>query len=175
MFLAMARDLRVVIIKLADRLHNMRTLWALDEDDQKRIARETMEIYAPLAARLGIWELKWQLEDLAFRYMEPDQYKLVAEMLDAKREVREKYVGEVTDVLKREFRRQGINAEVYGRAKHIYSIYKKMEKYAGEGRSVDEIYDLLAVRVLVESVTDCYTALGIVHGLWRPLPGAFDD
>jgi guanosine-3',5'-bis(diphosphate) 3'-pyrophosphohydrolase len=175
MFLAMARDLRVVIIKLADRLHNMRTLWALAEDDQKRIARETMEIYAPLAARLGIWELKWQLEDLAFRYLEADQYKLVAEMLDAKREVREKYVGEVTDVLKREFKRHGISAEVYGRAKHIYSIYKKMEKYAGEGRSVDEIYDLLAVRVLVESVTDCYTALGIVHGLWRPLPGAFDD
>lgn len=175
MFLAMARDLRVVIIKLADRLHNMRTLWALKEADQKRIARETMEIYAPLAARLGIWELKWQLEDLAFRYLEPDQYKLVADMLDAKREVREKYVAEVTDVLKTEFKAHGINAEVYGRAKHIHSIYKKMEKYAGEGRSVDEIYDLLAVRVLVDTVTDCYTALGIVHGLWRPLPGAFDD
>jgi GTP pyrophosphokinase len=175
MFLAMARDLRVVIIKLADRLHNMRTLWALDEAHQKRIAKETMEIYAPLAARLGIWELKWQLEDLAFRYMEPEQYKLVADMLDSKREVREKYVAEVTDVLRTEFAAHGIVADVYGRAKHIHSIYTKMEKYAAEGRSVDEIYDLLAVRVLVETVTDCYTALGIVHGLWRPLPGAFDD
>jgi len=165
----------VVIIKLADRLHNMRTLSALDEDSQKRIARETMEIYAPLGARLGIWELKWQLEDLAFRYLEPARYKLVAEMLDSKREVREKYVAEVTDVLREHYKEEGIEAEVYGRAKHIYSIYEKMEKYAGEGRSVDEIYDLLAVRVLVDTVTDCYTALGIVHGLWRPMPGAFDD
>ena len=175
MFLAMANDLRVVIIKLGDRLHNMSTLSALDHDDQQRIARETMEIYAPLAARLGIWEIKWQLEDLAFRYLEPDRYKMVAEMLDSKRAVRETYVAEVTEVLLEHFHEQGIEAEVYGRAKHIYSIYEKMEKYAGEGRSVDEIYDLLAVRVLVDTVTDCYTALGIVHGLWRPLPGAFDD
>jgi GTP diphosphokinase / guanosine-3',5'-bis(diphosphate) 3'-diphosphatase len=175
MFLAMAQDLRVVIIKLADRLHNMRTLWALDEDHQRRIARETLEIYAPLAARLGIWQIKWQLEDLAFRYLHPDQYKLVADLLDAKREVREKYVGQVTQTLRDEFAKNGVKAEVYGRAKHIYSIYQKMEKYATDGKNVDEIYDLLAVRVLVEDVTDCYTALGIVHGLWRPLPGAFDD
>ncbi len=175
MFLAMAQDLRVVIIKLADRLHNMRTLWALKPEDQRRIARETMEIYAPLAARLGIWELKWQLEDLAFRYLQPDQYKFVAELLDAKRPVREKYVGQVTSVLKEELEKQGIQAEIYGRAKHIYSIHQKMEKYAADGKSVDEIYDLLAVRILVETVTDCYTALGVVHGLWRPMPGAFDD
>ena len=175
MFLAMAQDLRVVIIKLADRLHNMRTLWALKPEDQRRIARETMEIYAPLAARLGIWEIKWQLEDLAFRYLEPDQYKLTAEMIDAKRGARETYVAQAIEVLREELRKQGIEAEIQGRAKHIYSIHRKMEKYAGDGKSVDEIYDLLAVRVLVETVTDCYTALGVVHGMWRPLPGSFDD
>lgn len=175
MFLAMAQDLRVVIIKLADRLHNMRTLWALDADDQRRVAKETMEIYAPLAARLGIWEVKWQLEDLAFRHLHPEHYKFVADLLDAKRGVREKYVAEVTDVLREEMEKQGIKAEVQGRAKHIYSIHRKIEKYAAEGRSVDEIYDLLAVRILVETVTDCYTALGVVHGMWRPIPGAFDD
>jgi GTP pyrophosphokinase len=175
MFLAMAQDLRVVIIKLADRLHNMRTLWALERDDQVRIARETMEIYAPLAARLGIWEIKWQLEDLAFRYLQPDTYKRVAQMLDAKRGVREDYVKEVTRILRRELKKQGVEAEVQGRAKHIYSIHKKMEKYAGEGRNVDEIYDLLAVRVLVDTEGDCYTALGVVHSLWRPLPATFDD
>ena len=175
MFLAMAQDLRVVIIKLADRLHNMRTLWALDRDDQVRIARETMEIYAPLAARLGIWEMKWQLEDLAFRYLQPETYKRVAQMLDAKRGVREDYVKEVTSILRRELKKQGVEAEVQGRAKHIYSIYKKMEKYADDGRNVDEIYDLLAVRVLVETEGDCYTALGVVHNLWRPLPATFDD
>src|SRR3990172_3381535 len=175
MFLAMAQDLRVVIIKLADRLHNMLTLWALKPEDQQRIARETMEIYAPLAARLGIWELKWQLEDLAFRHLQPEQYKFIADLLDAKREVRETYVSQVTETLREELAKHGLKADVYGRAKHIYSIHQKMEKYATEGKSVDEIYDLLAVRILVDTVTDCYNALGIVHGLWRPLPGAFDD
>src|SRR3989454_8539269 len=175
MFLAMAQDLRVVIIKLADRLHNMKTLWALKPDDQRRIARETMEIYAPLAARLGIWDIKWQLEDLSFRYLQPDEYKFVADLIDAKRQVRETYVTQVTDVIREELKKHGIQAEIQGRAKHIYSIHNKMEKNAAEGKSVDEIYDLLAVRVLVETVTDCYTALGVVHGLWRPLPGAFDD
>ena len=175
MFLAMAQDLRVVIIKLADRLHNMRTLGALKAEDQRRIARETMEIYAPLAARLGIWEIKWQLEDLAFRYLQPDDYKMVADLLDAKRDTRETYVAEVTTTLRSELAKHGIGAEIQGRAKHIFSIYKKIEKYASEGKSVDEIYDLLAVRVLVESVQDCYTALGVVHGMWRPLPGTFDD
>jgi GTP diphosphokinase / guanosine-3',5'-bis(diphosphate) 3'-diphosphatase len=175
MFLAMAQDLRVVIIKLADRLHNMRTLWALKPEDQRRIARETMEIYAPLAARLGIWDIKWQLEDLSFRYLQPDDYKFVADLIDAKRGARETYVNQVTDVLRDELRKQGIEAEIRGRAKHIYSIHRKMEKYAADGKSVDEIYDLLAVRVLVETVTDCYTALGVVHGMWRPLPGSFDD
>ena len=175
MFLAMAQDLRVVIIKLADRLHNMLTLWALPAEDQQRISKETEEIYAPLAARLGIWELKWQLEDLSFRYLQPERYKLIADMLDAKREAREAYVAQVTEILREELAGEDLKAEVQGRAKHIYSIHQKMEKYAVEGKSVNEIYDLLAVRILVDTVADCYNALGIVHGLWRPIPGAFDD
>jgi guanosine-3',5'-bis(diphosphate) 3'-pyrophosphohydrolase len=175
MFLAMAEDLRVVIIKLADRLHNMRTLHALPPADQQRISRETMEIYAPLAGRLGIYQLKWQLEDLAFRYLEPEAYHRIAEMLDARREVRERYIGHVEEVIREELAKQGIKAEVGGRAKHIYSIYQKMEKYAAQGKSFHEIYDRLAVRILVDTVADCYNALGAVHQLWRPLPGTFDD
>ncbi|MEO8458621.1 MAG: HD domain-containing protein, partial [Chloroflexota bacterium] len=175
MFLAMAQDLRVVIIKLADRLHNMRTLWGLPREKQTRIAKETMEIYAPLAARLGIWEMKWQLEDLAFRYLEPDQYKKVAEMLEVKRQVREEYVADVSTTIRDELAKHDIKAEVYGRAKHIFSIHKKIEKYSTDGRDMDEIYDLLAVRIMVDTVTDCYTALGIIHGMWRPLPATFDD
>ena len=175
MFLAMAQDLRVVIIKLADRLHNMLTLNALPADDQIRIARETMEIYAPLASRLGIWEMKWQLEDLAFHHLEPDRYKFIAGMLDSKREARERYVTRVKEILGEELAKQGVKADVRGRAKHIYSIFQKIEKYAAERRGAGEIYDLIAVRILVETVTDCYSALGAVHGLWRPLPGTFDD
>src|SRR3990170_1166342 len=175
MFLAMAQDLRVVIIKLADRLHNMLTLSALPPDDQQRISRETMEIYAPLASRLGIWEMKWQLEDLAFHYLDPERYRFIAGTLDAKREERERYVARVKEILIEELAKQGIKAEIQGRAKHIYSIHQKIEKYASERRGAGEIYDLLAVRILVETVTDCYSALGVVHGLWRPLPGAFDD
>ena len=175
MFLAMAQDLRVVIIKLADRLHNMLTLSALPPDDQLRISRETMEIYAPLASRLGIWEMKWQLEDLAFRHLDPERYKFIAGTLDAKREERERYVARVKEILIEELAKQGIKAEIQGRAKHIYSIHQKIEKYASERRGAGEIYDLLAVRILVQTVTDCYGALGVVHGLWRPLPGTFDD
>src|SRR5581483_8662135 len=129
MFLAMAQDLRVVIVKLADRLHNMRTLYALSPEDQQRISKETMEIYAPLASRLGIWEIKWQLEDLAFRYLQPEQYKLIAQMIDTKRRERESWVAEVSDVLRAELERHGLKPDVKGRAKHIYSIYQKMEKY----------------------------------------------
>ena len=175
MFLAMAQDLRVVIIKLADRLHNMLTLHALAPEDQQRISKETMEIYAPLASRLGIWEMKWQLEDLAFRYLDPERYKVIAGMLDAKRDARERYVARVKEILGEELAKQGIRAEIQGRAKHIYSIHQKIEKYASASRGTEEIYDLLAVRILVETVTDCYGALGAVHGLWRPLPGTFDD
>jgi GTP pyrophosphokinase len=176
MLLAMAEDVRVVIVKLADRLHNMRTLWPLPPDDQRRISLETREIYAPLAGRLGIWQLKWQLEDLAFRYLEPEPYFHVAEMLDARRSERERYVAQVESIVRRELAKQGVaNADVGGRAKHLYSIHQKMEKYAEEGKSFHEIYDLVAVRILVDSVADCYNALGVVHQLWRPLPGGFDD
>jgi len=175
MFLAMARDLRVVLIKLADRLHNMLTLYALPREDQLRIARETMEIYAPLAARLGIWQFKWQLEDLAFRYLEPDKYRAIADMLATKREARQRYINHVCRLLQEELARHGLAAQVQGRAKHIYSIYQKMQRYAAEGRNPHEIYDLLAVRILVDSVSECYRALGIVHSLFTPLPGTFDD
>ena len=175
MFLAMAEDVRVVIVKLADRLHNMRTLDFKPPDKRLRTAQETMEIYAPLASRLGIWQLKWELEDLSFRYLEPDTYREIAALVASKRMTRERYVAQVETILKEELTRQGIQAEVTGRAKHIYSIYQKMQKYAELGKSFSEIYDLLALRVLVETVSDCYNALGTVHGLWRPIPGQFDD
>ncbi len=175
MFLAMAEDLRVVLITLCDRLHNMRTLWAFPPDKQRRIANETMEIFAPLANRLGIWHIKWELEDLAFRYLAPVQYKEIAELLDSKRDAREKYIVEATDALKAHLAAAGINAEVTGRAKHIYSIYQKMDRYAVQAKSFDQIYDLLAMRVFVDTVSECYHALGAVHALWRPIPGQFDD
>ncbi|HEX6031013.1 MAG TPA: bifunctional (p)ppGpp synthetase/guanosine-3',5'-bis(diphosphate) 3'-pyrophosphohydrolase, partial [Tepidiformaceae bacterium] len=175
MFLAMAEDIRVVLIKLCDRLHNMRTLWAFQQDKQRRIARETLEIYAPLANRLGVWQIKWELEDLSFRYLEPEKYKEVAERLAAKREVRERYIEEASAVLKEHLDAAGIEADVTGRAKHIYSIYQKAERYSNQSKGFDQIYDLLALRVFVDSVAECYHALGIVHSLWRPMPGQFDD
>ncbi len=175
MLVAMAEDLRVVFIKLADRLHNMRTLDALEPAKQRQIAAETLEIYAPLAHRLGIWELKWQLEDLCFRYLEPEAYRRIARLLAAKRATRERLIGEITRQLEAEFDRVGLRAEVFGRPKHIYSIYQKMERYAAMGKDFDDIYDLLAVRVLVETVPECYSALGIVHNLWHPLPEQFND
>jgi GTP pyrophosphokinase len=175
MFLAMAEDVRVVIIKLADRLHNMRTLDAMPEEHRKRKARETMEIYAPLANRLGIWQIKWELEDLAFRHLEPEKYREIAHLVASKRASRERYIAQVEQILTTELERQGINATVTGRAKHIYSIYQKIQKYEAQGKSFSEIYDLLALRVLVDTVSDCYNALGVVHGLWHPMPGQFDD
>jgi GTP pyrophosphokinase len=175
MFLAMADDIGVVIIKLADRLHNMRTLDAQPPAKRQRIARETMEIYAPLANRLGIWQIKWELEDLAFRHLEPERYKEIARQLHSKRTVRERYIREVEKILRDELTKHGIEADVKGRAKHIYSIAQKAERYALEHKSFDQIYDLLALRVIVKSVADCYSALGIVHGLWHPIPGQFDD
>ncbi|MFQ5879642.1 MAG: RelA/SpoT family protein [Dehalococcoidia bacterium] len=175
MFLAMAEDLRVVIIKLADRLHNMRTLDALPPEDCIRIAGETMEIYGPLAGRLGIWDIKWRLEDLAFRHLQPERYHEIAQMLDATRDARERYIAQVEEILRQELAKRGVAAEVRGRAKHIYSIHQKVQRYSQQGRSVDEIYDLLAIRILVDTVADCYNALGVVHSLWRPIPGTFDD
>ncbi len=172
MLLAMAEDIRVVLIKLADRLHNMRTLQFRPPEKQRRVAQETMEIYAPLANRLGIWEIKWQLEDLAFRYLEPVIYHEIAEKLASRRGARQSYIERAIEVLRAEMADRGILAELSGRPKHIYSIYRKMQL---RGVDVDQIYDQLAVRVLVDTIADCYSALGVVHSIWRPLPGQFDD
>ncbi len=172
MLLAMAEDVDVVLIKLADRLHNMRTLGALPEEKQKRIARETMDIFAPLANRLGIWQLKWELEDLSFRYLEPAAYKQIAALLAEKRIDREQYVERVRERLARELTQAGIEAEVTGRPKHIYGIWRKMRR---KSKGFAQITDVLGVRVLVRTVRDCYAALGIVHSLWQYIPGEFDD
>jgi len=175
MLVAMAEDLRVVFIKLADRLHNMRTLDALSPEKQRGIAQETLEIYAPLAHRLGIWELKWELEDLSFYYLEPGKYGQIEGLVTAHRAQRERFIADVIKILKTEFARLGIKAEISGRPKHIYSIYRKMEKYSAQGKHFDDIHDLLALRVLVNTMPDCYSAVGVIHSLWRPLPEAFDD
>ena len=175
MLVAMAEDLRVVFIKVADRLHNMRTLDALSREKQYSIARETLEIYAPLAHRLGIWELKWQLEDLSFRYLEPERYHQIADLIADKRAHRESFIAEINEVLNREFDRIALKADVFGRPKHIYSIYQKMERYSALGKDFDDIHDLLAIRVLVGDVSECYGALGVVHSLWHPMPEQFDD
>ena len=175
MFLAMAEDVRVVIVKMADRLHNMRTLEHLGSDRQHAIARETMEIYAPLASRLGVWQFKWELEDLAFRYLEPDLYRRVASMVASRRGERERYVRQLETELRDILEAAGIKAEVTGRVKHLWSIAEKMHRYAEQGRSFDQLRDLLALRVFVETIADCYNALGVVHQNWRPIPGTFDD
>ena len=175
MLVAMAEDLRVVFIKLADRLHNMRTLNALSPEIQHSIAEETLEIYAPLAHRLGIWELKWQLEDLSFRYLEPKKYRQIANLVAARRAQRESFIAQVIQILQGEFERINIRAEISGRPKHIYSIYRKMEKYAAQDKHFDDIHDLLALRIIVSTMPDCYNALGIIHSLWHPFPGEFND
>jgi guanosine-3',5'-bis(diphosphate) 3'-pyrophosphohydrolase len=172
MFMAMAEDVRVVVIKLADRLHNMRTLQYLSEDKQLRIARQTMEIYAPLAHRLGMWQIKWELEDLSFKYTEPELYRKLAELLTDRRRARESFINKSIGILRKELGKVGIEAEISGRPKHLYSIYKKMER---KGAEFSEIYDLHAIRLLVRDVKDCYAALGVVHSMWRPIPGQFDD
>jgi GTP pyrophosphokinase len=172
MLLAMAEDVRVVLIKLADRLHNMRTLAALPEEKQRRIARETMDIFAPLANRLGIWQVKWELEDLAFRYLEPVTYKQIAGFLAERRVDREAYIARFVEQLSNELTTAGVKAEVTGRAKHIFSIWRKMQR---KHKDFSEIFDVRAVRVLVDTVRDCYAALGIVHSLWQHVPGEFDD
>ncbi len=172
LLLAMAEDVRVVLIKLADRLHNMRTLKHLPPEKQRRIARETQEIYAPLANRLGIWQLKWELEDLAFRYLEPDSYRKLAHSLDERRVEREQYIERVIAQLSAALAEAGIKAQVTGRPKHIYSIWRKMQR---KGVGLDQLYDLRALRILVDEVADCYHALGVVHTLWRHIPREFDD
>jgi GTP pyrophosphokinase len=172
MFLAMATDLRVVVIKLCDRLHNMRTLAPLPPDKQTRIAKQTMEIYAPLAHRLGIWQIKSELEDLAFRYLEPDHYGELTEQLAQRRQVRERSIEKAMGILRDELDKAGIKAEISGRAKHLWSIAQKMRRKVV---SINEVYDLLAIRVIVDDVPACYGALGVVHSLWPPIPGQFDD
>ena len=162
MFLAMAKDVRVVVIKLADRLHNMRTLRYMRSDKQKRIAQETLEIFAPLAHRLGIFNIKWELEDLSFRYLEPDKYYDLVDQMKQKRHVREEIVNEAIDVLKKALDEAHIHCEINGRPKHFYSIYKKMKK---DNRDLSQVYDLFAIRVIVDDVKDCYGVLGIVHSL----------
>ncbi len=172
MMVAMATDVRVILIKLADRLHNMRTLEALDKKKQQEKARETLEIFAPLAHRLGIHAIKWELEDLAFSTLHPRKYEEIKELVAQQRAEREAYVTEAGKFLGKELKEVGIEAEISGRAKHFYSIYTKMTR---KGREFNEIFDLTAMRVLVGSVKDCYGAIGITHSLWKPLPGRFKD
>jgi GTP pyrophosphokinase len=172
MFLAMSQDIRVVLIKLGDRLHNMRTLAALGAEKQRRIARQTLEIYAPLAERLGIWQMKWELEDLSFKALEPDRYHELARLVDMRRDARADYVTRAIEVLRPELEKAGIQAEFSGRAKHLYSIHKKMTR---KSTDFSEIYDVFAVRIIVEDLRECYAALGAVHSVWRPIPGQFDD
>lgn len=172
MFLAMVDDIRVVIIKLADRLHNMRTLEYLPPDKQRPKARETLEIFAPIANRLGIWQLKWQLEDLSFRYLDNDKYHDIARLLAERRVERSRYLERVISIIRSRVAAEGIQARITGRPKHIYSIWSKMQE---KSRDFDQIYDVRGVRIIVSSVQDCYHVLGVMHSLWRPVPGEFDD
>ncbi len=170
--LTMNDDVRVILIKLADRLHNMRTLGYLSPEKQIRMARETMDIFAPLVSRLGIWQLKWELEDLAFRYLEPDHYKMIARLIDERRADRNFYVGEIVKRLSTLLDEHGILADVSGRSKHIYSIWRKMDR---KGLPFNQIFDVRAVRIIVPDVMSCYQVLALIHQAWRPIPGEFDD
>jgi guanosine-3',5'-bis(diphosphate) 3'-pyrophosphohydrolase len=172
MFLAMAKDIRVIMIKLADRLHNMRTLKHQPEHKQREIAKETLEIFAPLANRLGIFSIKWELEDTAFHYLKPDEYYSLVEKISMKRHEREAYIDRVIKILAEKVKEANIRATIEGRPKHFFSIYTKMKE---QGKELNEIYDLIAVRVIVDTVKDCYEVLGIVHTLWKPIPGRFKD
>lgn len=172
MFLAMGKDIRVIIIKLADRLHNMRTLKYLKRDRQIANAKETMELYAPLANRLGLYSLKWELEDLGFKYLYPEEYHELVEGINKKRDERLKFIEKIMSDIRVELKKQRIDAEVTGRAKHLYSIYRKMKR---DNITLDQVYDLFALRIIVNSVKDCYAALGVVHELYSPMPGRFKD
>ncbi len=172
MFLAMGKDIRVILIKLADRLHNMRTLKFLTRDRQIANAKETMDLYAPLANRLGVYSLKWELEDLAFKYLYPEEFRELVEGIDKKREERLKFIDEIKEEIKVNLKKERIEGEITGRAKHLYSIYRKMQR---DNKTLDQIYDLFALRILVNSVKDCYAALGVAHELYTPMPGRFKD
>lgn len=167
MFLAMGKDIRVILIKLSDRLHNMRTLKHLSRDRQIANATETMELYAPLANRLGMYSMKWELEDLSFKYLYPEDYREIVEGLDKKREERLSFIEKIMEEIRKQLKTQHIEAEITGRAKHLYSIYRKMKR---DNKTLDQIYDLFALRIIVNSVKDCYAALGVVHDLYNPMP-----
>ena len=172
MFLAMAKDIRVIMIKLADRLHNMRTLKHMPADKQQRIARETLDIYAPIAQRLGISKIKVELDDLSLKYLEPEIYYDLVDKIAVRKSVREKYIQNIVDEVSDHIQAAGIKAIIDGRVKHFFSIYKKMKN---QDKSIDQIYDLFAVRIIVENVRDCYGALGIIHEMYKPIPGRFKD
>ncbi|MBR5996069.1 MAG: bifunctional (p)ppGpp synthetase/guanosine-3',5'-bis(diphosphate) 3'-pyrophosphohydrolase [Eubacteriaceae bacterium] len=171
MFVAMANDVRVIIVKLADRLHNMRTLAAMTREKQIKKSRETLDIYAPISSRLGIYRIKWELEDLAFKFLEPESYAEVVELVASEREEREEYIRGVIEILSEKLTSENIQHEISGRPKHYYSIYQKMES----GKGIDEIYDLMAIRVIVNKIDDCYATLGWAHTLWKPIPGRIKD
>src|SRR5512147_1010092 len=172
MVVAMARDIRVILIKLADRLHNMRTLRSLPPDKQKRIAQETLDIYAPLANRLGISKIKTELEDLSFRYLHPDEYRDIADKVSKKRMERQAYIDELIEIVKRQLAEHGYKGDVKGRPKHFYGIWQKMQK---QGISFDDVYDLIAIRIITDTKVNCYAILGLIHSLWTPVPGRFKD
>lgn len=171
-FLAMAKDIRVILIKLADRLHNLRTLSSLPPEKRKYIARETLEIFAPITSRLGMWKIKWEIEDLAFRHLEPEMYKEMVQKVSKRRAEREKVIQEANAIIERKLAEHGVKAQIAGRAKHLYSIYQKMTK---KGRDFGEIYDLVAVRIIANTVEECYTILGTVHSLWIPMKDRIKD